>query len=88
MTLRGQVFRLRKGCQRCRRKLSRLLAKDPIGVDPIGNDPLDLSNAPPRKDEGPNRTVGGWLSTATGVFTMVVVLAVIMVVIIFALNQG
>jgi hypothetical protein len=64
------------------------ISKDPIGVDPIGNDPLDLSDAPPRKDEGPNRTVGGWLSTATGVFTMVVVLAVIMVVIIFALNQG
>jgi len=63
------------------------ISTDPIGTDPIGNDPLDFSGAP-RKGDGPNRTAGGWLSTAVGVFTIVVVLAVVMVVIIFMLRQG
>ena len=58
------------------------ISKDPIGVDPIGNDPLDLSDAPPRKDAGPNQTWGGWFATATGVFTAVVVLAIIMTIVI------
>ena len=58
------------------------IGADPIGVDPIGNDPLDLSDAPPVKGEGPNRTIGGWLSTAVGFFTKVVVLANIMVAVI------
>jgi hypothetical protein len=61
------------------------ISKDPIGVDPIGNDPLDLSDAPPRQSEGPNRTLLGWTSTATTVFIAAVVLGVIMVIIILYL---
>ena len=56
------------------------ISRDPVGVDPVGNDPLDFSSDVPVKSEGPNRTIGGWLSTATGVFTAVVVLGVIMVI--------
>lgn len=62
------------------------ISTDPIGVDPIGNDPLDFSDAPPRKDSGPNRTPGGWLSNATGVFTAAVVLGIIFLVIVVALT--
>lgn len=58
------------------------IGADPIGVDPIGNDPLDFSDAPPVKGEGPNRTIGGWLTTATGFFVMVIVLAIVMAAII------
>jgi hypothetical protein len=58
------------------------ISRDPVGVDPIGNDPLDFGN-PPKKGDGPNTTAGGWLRTATGVFAVVIVLAVIMVVAIF-----
>lgn len=52
-----------------------------MGVDPIGNDPLDFDGAP-TKGDGPNATAGGWLRTATGVFTIVIVLALIMVAVI------
>ncbi len=62
------------------------ISRDPIGVDPIGNDPLDFSTDVPKKSEGPNRTAGGWLATASGVFTAVIVLAIIMVVVIVALR--
>jgi hypothetical protein len=55
------------------------ISRDPVGVDPIGNDPLDFGN-PPTKGDGPNTTAGGWLRTATGVFVMVIVVAIIMVV--------
>jgi hypothetical protein len=58
------------------------ISKDPIGVDPIGNDPLDFSDAPPRKDEGPNRTLLGWTGTATTFFISAVILGVIMIAII------
>ncbi len=58
------------------------ISKDPIGVDPIGNDPLDLSDAPPKKGPGPNRTFLGWTATATTFFIAAVVLAVIMVAVI------
>jgi hypothetical protein len=58
------------------------ISKDPIGVDPIGYDPLDLSDAPPRQLEGPNRTLLGWTATATTFFLAAVVLGVIMVVVI------
>ena len=58
------------------------ISRDPIGVDPIGNDPLDMSDAPPMQGEGPNRTLLGWASTATGVFVAAVVLGVIMVAVI------
>jgi hypothetical protein len=58
------------------------ISTDPIGVDPIGNDPLDLSDAPPKQGEGPNRTLLGWTSTATTFFIAAVVLGVIMVIII------
>jgi hypothetical protein len=61
------------------------VSTDPIGVDPIGNDPLDLSNARPRQDEGPNRTVLGWTATATTFFIAAVVLGVVMVVVIYLL---
>jgi len=62
------------------------IGRDPVGVDPIGNDPLDFGGAP-KKGDGPNATPGGWLRTATGVFAIVIVLAVILVVVIF-LNRG
>ena len=55
------------------------ISKDPIGIDPIGNDPLDLSDAPPKQGEGPNRTFLGWTATATTFFIAAVVLAVIMI---------
>ena len=58
------------------------ISRDPVGVDPIGNDPLDFGQ-PPKKSDGPNATPGGWLRTASGVFVMVIVLAVIMVLAIF-----
>ena len=58
------------------------ISKDPIGIDPIGNDPLDLSDAPPKQGEGPNRTVLGWTATATTFFIAAVVLGVIMVAVI------
>jgi hypothetical protein len=58
------------------------ISKDPIGADPIGYDPLDLSDAPPKQTEGPNRTLLGWTSTATTFFIAAVVLGVIMVLII------
>jgi hypothetical protein len=58
------------------------ISRDPIGVDPIGNDPLDFSDAPPRQGEGPNRTLLGWTSTATGVFVAAVIIGVIMVAVI------
>jgi hypothetical protein len=58
------------------------ISKDPIGVDPIGYDPLDLSDAPPKQTEGPNRTFLGWTGTATTFFIAAVVLGVIMVAII------
>jgi uncharacterized membrane protein YidH (DUF202 family) len=58
------------------------ISKDPIGVDPIGYDPLDLSDAPPRQDPGPNRTFLGWTATATSFFIAAVVLGVIMVAVI------
>ena len=58
------------------------ISKDPIGIDPIGNDPLDLSDAPPKKGPGPNRTFLGWTATATTFFIAAVVLGVIMVAII------
>jgi uncharacterized membrane protein YidH (DUF202 family) len=58
------------------------ISKDPIGVDPIGYDPLDMSDAPPKQTEGPNRTFLGWTGTATTFFLAAVVLGVIMVVII------
>ena len=45
------------------------ISKDPIGIDPIGNDPLDLSDAPPKQGEGPNRTFLGWTATATSFST-------------------
>jgi hypothetical protein len=61
------------------------ISTDPIGVDPIGNDPLDLSDAPPKQGEGPNRTLLGWTATATTFFIAAVVLGVIMVIIIFFL---
>lgn len=64
------------------------ISRDPVGVDPIGNDPLDFSTDVPVKSDGPNRTPGGWLATATGVFTAVIVLAVIMVVVIFVFFRG
>jgi hypothetical protein len=65
------------------------ISKDPIGVDPIGNDPLDLSDAPPKKTEGPNRTFLGWTATATTFFTAAVVLGVIMLIaiIVFAMQN-
>lgn len=62
------------------------VGRDPINIDPIGNDPLDLSDAPPRKDDGPNRSFLGWTGTATTFFTAAVVLGVIFVVIILALT--
>jgi hypothetical protein len=55
------------------------ISKDPIGIDPIGNDPLDMSDAPPRQGEGPNRTFLGWTATATTFFIAAVILGVIMV---------
>ena len=58
------------------------ISKDPIGIDPIGNDPLDLSDAPPKEGDGPNRTVLGWTATATTFFIAAVVLGVIMVAVI------
>jgi hypothetical protein len=58
------------------------ISRDPIGVDPIGNDPLDFSGAPPKQGPGPNRTLLGWASTATGVFVAAVILGVIMVAVI------
>ena len=58
------------------------ISKDPIGIDPIGNDPLDLSDAPPKQEEGPNRTFLGWTATATTFFIAAVVLGVIMVAVI------
>jgi hypothetical protein len=58
------------------------ISKDPIGIDPIGNDPLDLSDAPPKQGDGPNRTVLGWTATATTFFIAAVVLGVIMVAVI------
>ncbi len=58
------------------------ISKDPIGIDPIGNDPLDMSDAPPKQGEGPNRTVLGWTATATTFFIAAVVLGVIMVAVI------
>ena len=58
------------------------ISKDPIGVDPIGNDPLDLSDAPPRQDAGPNRSFLGWTATATTFFIAAVVLGVIFVAVI------
>lgn len=61
------------------------ISRDPIGVDPVGNDPLDFSTDVPVKSDGPNRTPGGWLGAATGVFTAVVVLGVIMVIAIYLL---
>ena len=63
------------------------ISTDPIGVDPIGNDPLDLSDAPPRRGEGPNRTLLGWTGTATTFFAAAVVLGVIFVVIILVLTS-
>jgi hypothetical protein len=62
------------------------ISRDPVGVDPIGNNPLDF-DSPPQKGDGPNTTPGGWLRTATGVFAIVIVLAVILVALIF-LNRG
>ena len=59
------------------------ISRDPINVDPIGNDPLDLSDAPPRQDAGPNRTMLGWVSNATGFFIAAVILGVIFVLVIF-----
>ena len=56
--------------------------RTPISTDPIGNDPLDLSDAPPRKDEGPNRSFLGWTGTATTFFIAAVIVGVIMVAII------
>ena len=61
------------------------ISRDPIGVDPIGNDPLDMSDAPPQKGEGPNRTFLGWTGTATTFFIAAVVLGVIMVIVITVL---
>ena len=58
------------------------ISKDPIGIDPIGNDPLDLSDAPPKQGEGPNRTILGWTATATTFFIAAVVLGVIMIAVI------
>jgi len=58
------------------------VSKDPIGIDPIGNDPLDLSDAPPKQGDGPNRTFLGWTATATSFFIAAVVLGVIMVAVI------
>jgi hypothetical protein len=58
------------------------ISRDPVGVDPIGNDPLDFGGQPTKSD-GPNTTAGGWLRTATGVFVVVIVVAVIMVLAIF-----
>lgn len=58
------------------------ISKDPIGIDPIGNDPLDLSDAPPQKGPGPNRTFLGGTATATTFFISAVVLGVIFIVII------
>ena len=58
------------------------ISRDPIGVDPIGYDPLDLSDAPPKQDPGPNRTFLGWTATATTFFIAAVILGVIMVLII------
>ena len=58
------------------------ISKDPIGIDPIGNDPLDLSDAPPKQGDGPNRTFLGWTATATTFFIAAVVLGVIMVAVI------
>lgn len=58
------------------------ISKDPIGIDPIGNDPLDMSDAPPKQGEGPNRTFLGWTATATSFFIAAVILGVIMVAII------
>lgn len=55
---------------------------DPIGIDPIGNDPLDLSDGPPLKQDGPNRTPGGWLANAAGFFIAAVILGVIFVLIV------
>jgi hypothetical protein len=60
------------------------ISKDPIGVDPIGNDPLDLSDAPPTKSEGPNRTFLGWTGTAATFFSAAVILGVIMLIAIIA----
>jgi hypothetical protein len=61
------------------------ISTDPIGVDPIGYDPLDLSDAPPRKTEGPNRTLLGWAGTASTVFIAAVVLGVIFLLVIIYL---
>ncbi len=59
--------------------------RDPIGVDPIRNDPQDMTDAPPQKGEGPNRTLLGWTGTATTFFIAAVVLGVIMVIVIAVL---
>jgi hypothetical protein len=65
------------------------ISKDPIGVDPIGNDPHDFSGAPPKKSEGPNRSVLGWTATATTFFMAAVVLGVIMLIaiVVFAMQS-
>lgn len=57
------------------------ISRDPIGTDPIGNNPLEL-NSPPQRTDGDNRTPGGWLKNATGVFIAVIVLVVIFAVIV------
>jgi hypothetical protein len=62
------------------------ISVDPINVDPIGNDPLDLSDAPPTQDPGPNRTALGWISTATGFFIAAVILGVIFIAVVFFLT--
>jgi hypothetical protein len=61
------------------------ISKDPVGIDPIGYDPLELSDAPPKQTEGPNRTFLGWTATATTFFIAAVIVGVIMVAIIIYL---
>ena len=58
------------------------ISTDPIGTDPIGNDPLDMSDAPPKQGDGPNRTAGGFARNATTFFIAAVVLGVIMIAIV------
>ena len=58
------------------------ISKDPIGVDPIGNDPLDMSDAPPKQGEGPNKSISGGVASVTRFFIAAVVLGAIMIAII------